>query len=127
MTEVSFINLYEGQPSYGEIDLELRGHGFVPHTFAAINRRMLRPLQVPDPHAAMNQVLEADVVYVRDFRRPELMSDGQLKNLALLAHHVWRSYDLTASCMQALLDRKTIPSSSLDRYCGFVAKQLGRR
>ena len=32
-TEVSFVPLYEGQPCIGDIDLELRGQGFLPHCF----------------------------------------------------------------------------------------------
>jgi hypothetical protein len=43
-TEVSFIALYKGQPVFGDIDLELRKSGFVPHAFAAINKRMIAPL-----------------------------------------------------------------------------------
>jgi FkbM family methyltransferase len=35
-TEVSFINLYDNQPTLGEIDVELRKQGFIPHCFAAI-------------------------------------------------------------------------------------------
>ena len=33
-TEVSFITWYLDQPSFGEVDLELRGQGFIPHCFA---------------------------------------------------------------------------------------------
>ena len=42
----------------------------------------------------MNQLLEADVVYVRDFTFPDKMSSEQLKHLALIAHHCYGSYDL---------------------------------
>ncbi|MEJ3816632.1 FkbM family methyltransferase, partial [Campylobacter jejuni] len=30
-TEVSFLPLYKKQPVFGEIDLELRSQGFIPH------------------------------------------------------------------------------------------------
>src|SRR5262249_14095197 len=82
-TEVSFITLYRGQPAFGEIDVELRSAGFVPHSFVAINKRMIAPLVGDSPFAALNQLLEADIVYVRDFMRPERMSVEQLKHLAL--------------------------------------------
>ena len=37
-TEVSFVPLYKKQPVLGDIDLELRGHGFIPHCFAALKK-----------------------------------------------------------------------------------------
>ncbi len=40
-TEVSFIPLYKNQPAFGDVDLELRAHGLIPHCFAAINRRII--------------------------------------------------------------------------------------
>jgi hypothetical protein len=32
--EISFVVLYKNQPSLGDVDLELRSQGFVPHCFA---------------------------------------------------------------------------------------------
>ena|ERR1700728_1871729 len=43
-TEVSFVPLYVDQPVFGDIDLELRGLGFVPHTFASIKRWPIAPV-----------------------------------------------------------------------------------
>jgi FkbM family methyltransferase len=116
-TEVSFIALYEKQPTYGEIDIELRGLGFVPHAFVHINRRLIAPVRDPNnPYAGLNQVLEVDVLYVRDFLHPDAMSDEQLKHLALVAHHCYRSIDLAANCLYHLVDRKALPSDTLQRY-----------
>ena len=39
------------------------------------------------PLESMNQMLEADIVYVRDFSQASSMSVEQLKHLALIAHH----------------------------------------
>src|SRR5712692_982077 len=67
-TEVQFVNLYEGQPSFGQVDQELRAQGFVPHAFAALKKWPISPLQFgADPTRPLNQLLEADLVYVRDF------------------------------------------------------------
>jgi FkbM family methyltransferase len=77
--EVSFLPLYEEQPTFSEIDQALRELGFIPHTFAGIRRRMIGPLfDKRDPYAALNQLLEADVVYVRNFTQPGAMTDEQL-------------------------------------------------
>src|SRR5271170_498594 len=32
-TEISFVPLYENQPAFGQVDLELRSQGFLPHSF----------------------------------------------------------------------------------------------
>src|SRR5690606_19709200 len=74
--EVSFITLYKDQPGMGEIDIELRAQGFVPHCFAAVKKWPISPCVVNNnPRQALNQLLEADIVYVRDFAHPENLSD----------------------------------------------------
>src|SRR5581483_10571059 len=76
--EVSFMPLYRNQPLFGDIDLALRALGFVPHMFVNLNKRMILPLHYKDrPYEAMNQLLEADIVYVRDFSQPSSMSVEQ--------------------------------------------------
>jgi hypothetical protein len=84
---------------------------------AKLNKRMILPLHnANEPYAAMNQVLEADVVYVRDFMQPDSMSAEQLKHLALIAHHCYQSYDLAAKCIHDLALRGAVAGDSLDRY-----------
>src|ERR1700730_16790667 len=93
-TEVSFVPLYEDQPGFGEIDTLLRELGFIPHMFANISKRMILPIQNADDRLAhINQMLEGDIVYVRDFTKPDNMNSEQLKHLALVAHHCYGSYD----------------------------------
>lgn len=115
-TEVSFLCLYESQPPFGAIDLELRNLGFVPHCFAAINRRMIAPLISSDPNQVLNQLLEADIVYVRDFTRPELMNPEQLKHLAIIAHHCYKSYDLAVNCIHHLVKANLVTSDATQKY-----------
>jgi FkbM family methyltransferase len=116
-TEVSFVPLYKNQPVFGDIDLALRALGFLPHMVVNLSKRMILPLhRTNEPYAAMNQVLEADVVYVRDFTEPDRMSAEQLKHLALIAHHCYQSYDLAAKCIRDLALRGFAPEDGLDRY-----------
>jgi FkbM family methyltransferase len=116
-TEVSFVPLYKNQPAFGDVDLALRALGFVPHMFSAIHRRLILPLQSEsDPYAAMNQVLEADVVYVRNFTQPDSMSVEQLKHLAMVAHHCYESFDLAAKCIHDLVQRGALRSDAVGRY-----------
>lgn len=115
--EVSFMPLYKNQPLYADIDRNLRAIGFIPHMFAAINKRMILPLQdASRPYASINQLLEADVVYVRDFTQPEKMSTEQLKHLAMIAHHCYGSYDLVANCIQNLIGRGALAAGAVENY-----------
>ncbi|BEC03341.1 FkbM family methyltransferase [Escherichia coli] len=59
--EVSFIPLYEGQPSFGEIDVYLRKHGFLPHCIAEQKNIML--YSVAQSIFGSNQLFEMDIVY----------------------------------------------------------------
>jgi FkbM family methyltransferase len=114
--EVSFIPLYRGQPTSGEIDVALRRLGFLPHCFAAINRRMIEPFRGQTPYQALNQLLEADIVYVRDFMHPERMSSEQLKHLAVLAHHCYGSFDLAGNCLHHLSKNGIIAADAVAKY-----------
>lgn len=123
-TEVSFIPLYKGQPTLGDIDVELRAQGFIPHMFAAVKKWPISPLIVDgNPRKALNQLLEADMVYVKDFTRPAELSDDQLKHLALIAHHCYRSVDLTMRCLVLLSHRGSIAQKSHETYLRSLMKQ----
>jgi FkbM family methyltransferase len=116
-TEVSFLPLYEDQPSFGEVDLELRAQGFVPHALVDTRRWIIGPLTVNDnPRQPLNQLVEADLVYVRDFRTPDLLTDEQLAHLALIAHHCYRSFDLALHCLLALEHRRKPGGDFQARY-----------
>lgn len=116
-TEVSFVPLYKGQPTLGEIDLELRSQGFIPHCFAAIKKWPIAPCVINNnPRQALNQLLEADLVYVRDFSKPEAMSDEQLKHLALIAHYCYKSIDLALRCVMLLEQRGALSAGTEKIY-----------
>jgi FkbM family methyltransferase len=123
-TEVQFVNLYDGQPSFGQVDQELRAQGFIPHTFAALKKWPISPLQVGGSLTQpLNQLLEADVVYVRDFVHADDMSSDQLKQLCLIAHSCYNSFDLAGRCVALLEQRKALPPGTLQQY----VEMLNRR
>jgi FkbM family methyltransferase len=119
-SEVSFVPLYKSQPTSGEIDIELRRLGFIPHCFAAVNKRMIKPFTGDTPYQAINQLLEADVVYVRDFMKADQMTPEQLKHLAVVAHHCYGSFDLTANCLHHLGKRNAAPADAVGRYAAIL-------
>lgn len=124
-TELQFVNLYEGQPSFGEVDQELRSQGFIPHAFAALKKWPISPLQIgEDPTRPLNQLLEADLVYVRDFVHPDTISSEQLKQLCLIAHSCYKSFDLAGRCIALLEQRKVMPAGSLQQYIGIIQRAL---
>jgi FkbM family methyltransferase len=123
-TEISFITLYKNQPVFGEIDLEMRRQGFIPHCFAELKRWAISPSVIDNnPRKGLNQLLEADIVYVRDFTRDEMMSDEQLKHLALVAHHCYRSFDLALRCVMLLEKREAVKALTMQNYLQLVSTQ----
>jgi FkbM family methyltransferase len=120
-TEVSFIPLYEGQPTFSTVDIELRELGFIPHCFPAIKNWMIAPLVInSDPKIPLNQIIEADIVYVKDFTKPETISDEQLKHLALISHICYKSFDLSMRCIAILEERGVVPIGSVARYPAMI-------
>jgi FkbM family methyltransferase len=119
--EVSFLPLYREQPTFGQVDVALRGLGFVPHCFTAIKRATIAPCVVNgDPRLALNQPRAADVVCVRDFTRAEGISSEQLEHLALLAHHCYRSWDLALRCIMFVGQRGAVAEGTQRRYIEVV-------
>lgn len=123
-TEVSFVPLYKDQPTLGEMDLMLRDLGFLPHCFADVKVWPLAPTVVGgQPNRGLRQLLEADMVYVRDFTRAGNMRAEQWKHLALIAHHCYRSADLAARALNMLAELGAVPADASERYLS----SLGRK
>ena len=116
-TEVSFVPLYRGQPAIGAIDTFLRNLGFLPHCFAELKFRPLAPLVVDaDPQKGVRQLLEADLVYVRDFTQADNMTSEQWKHLALIAHHCYDSIDLAYRAVAAAAQMAGVRPDAPDQY-----------
>jgi hypothetical protein len=122
-TEVSFVPLYQGQPVFGEIDLLLRGEGFLPHCVTGTKIWPIAPMVVGDtPNRGIRQLLETDMVYVRDFSRSENMSAEQWKHLALVAHHCYGSYDLVLKAIITLIEMGAVAGDANKRYLASLRK-----
>jgi FkbM family methyltransferase len=119
--EVSFVPLYEGQPTFGEIDVWMRAQGFMPHAFAELKRWSITPVRRNnDMREPFNQLLEADVVYVRDATTPERWSPELLRRLVLIAHYVYASVDLAGNLVQWLERSGHAEKGAFDRYIQVV-------
>ena len=108
--EVSFIPLYENQPSFGDIDVWMRGQGYVPHCFLDIKRWSIAPtifnnnFRIPG-----NQLLESDIVYIKDPLRLDLVTDQQLIKFVAITHYALKSFDLNIFLLLELARRKVAP------------------
>lgn len=114
-TEISFIELYERQATFGTIDNALRKLGFVPHKFTSVK---IWPIsQYP---AAMkigaSQLLEADIVYIKDFRNFNDLSIDMIKRLAIILHYCYGSTDMVLRCLRYLSDHGEIGSLVASEY-----------
>jgi FkbM family methyltransferase len=122
-TEVSFVPLYQGQPVFGEMDLALRELGFLPHCVTGTKIWPIAPMVVGDtPNRGIRQLLETDMVYVKDFSRPGNMSAEQWKHLALIAHHCYGSYDLALKAILTLIEMGAAPDGANKRYLASLRK-----
>ncbi len=95
-TEVEFVELYQNQPLFADIDRQLRSYGYQFHTFHELEGRCFKPLMKSNKNInqPLRQVLWADAIYVRDWLRFDRLSLDKLKKLAVLLHSVVRSFDL---------------------------------
>jgi FkbM family methyltransferase len=115
-TEVSFVPLYLGQPTFGEVDAELRSQGFVPHSMPELKQWAIAPTVFDDNlFNPGNQLLEADMVYVRDLAHPERMTSEQLSHLAMIAFHIYGSVDLAVFCIIELQQRGRAPEDAVEQ------------
>lgn len=115
--EVSFIALYEDQPSFGDVDVYMRSKGFVPHQFVHLKRWSIAPTVFSQNfRVGGNQLLEADMIYIRDPLRLDLLSDLQVTKLAIMAHYIFGSTDLCTFLVIEMEKRGLAPASTHRTY-----------
>jgi hypothetical protein len=120
--EVSYICLYEDQPAFGDVDLWMRSQGYVPHCFLDVKRWSIAPtifngnFRIPG-----NQLLESDIVYVKDPLNLERLTDPQLKKFAALVHYCFKSPDLCVFILREL-ERRGLAGIS-QRYMAEFGKK----
>lgn len=105
-TEAAFVPMYRGQPCVGEVDTLLRELGFVAHTIFSLKRWGVAPLMVQkNPRRGLNQLLDGDLVYVRNFFDLTEWKDAELARLSHILHFVYGSFDVVYYLLQELTRR----------------------
>lgn len=124
-TEVGFHRLYRNQPTFAEVDLELRDQGFIPHQFVATRTWPMNPIVWADPlERAARQLVEADILYVRDPVQLGALDEGQLGRLILVADVVYGSFGLALRCVRELIDRGVLDQKAEELYRALAAARL---
>ena len=115
--EVSFVCLYQNQPTFGEIDLWMRENGYIPHRFIDIKRWSISPtIFNNNARSPGNQLLESDIIYIKDPFKLELLDDIQIKKLILLSHYCFHSVDLCVYFILELEKRNILQKDSSKNY-----------
>jgi FkbM family methyltransferase len=106
-TEVEFVEIYSGQPLFGDVDEELRSHHLMLHRFLTLEGATYKPIVVfQDLPTGPRQHLWADVIYLRDPRTIDGLDAKKMLKLAVLAHDLLGSYDYAQLVLQHF-DRAT--------------------
>ena len=122
--EVSFVNLYHGQPSFGEVDIWMRSQGMIPHRFLGIKPWSIAPtvfnnnFRIPG-----NQLMEADIVYMKDPREVRSFTETQIRKAIALAHFCFGSIDLCVHFILELERRGAVPAETHRGYMESLLKK----
>jgi hypothetical protein len=98
VTEVEFVELYHGQPLFGDVSGFLQEQGFMFHKFTELGGRTLKPITLGGNANTATQHLWADAIFIRDLSQFENFTSEQLLITGALAF-VYNSPDLTYLCL----------------------------
>ena len=113
---MSFFALYQGQPGFGEVDAELRGLGLVVHGLAELKRYPVAPYRGDDVWRGLNQLVEVDMIYVRDPKDMAALTGDHLRKIALTVDACYGSFDLAQRCLVELERRGDGARGLVARY-----------
>lgn len=122
--EVPFVPLYKDAPTFGDIDAELRSQGFMVHGFATMKRLPIHPYNAHGVLNGINQLVDLDMIYIRDIRRMESLPTKVLINTIVMADLCYQSFDLAHRCLVELTRRDLQNEDLVQRY---LADRRARR
>ncbi|NJL75555.1 MAG: FkbM family methyltransferase [Saprospiraceae bacterium] len=106
-TEVEFLPMYEGQPLFAEVELFLRGLGFIFHKFEPLVSRVVKPLMLRNnPYAGLSQQVWADAIFIKNFMQLDALSNDALLKYAVILHDIYGSYDIVLRALLAYDERQ---------------------
>ncbi|MCG6556964.1 FkbM family methyltransferase [Ruegeria sp. 1NDH52C] len=126
--EVRFYRIYEDEPLFGPLDVELHDQGFRFHTFQFTkSRQVINSQSARLPYKTIrSQMMDGDAIYIRD---PETIGDWtaeQVRQLAVVSACVFGSFDLTVFCLDELVRRglaaPEVPGQFVDTLPAWMLK-----
>ena len=75
-----------------------------------------------DPYQGLNQVREADCVFVKDFSNLAALTSEQMQHYAMVIHSCYGSFDLVHLILQALVQRGDLPANAPHAYLGIMSR-----
>ncbi len=112
--EVEFVELYQDQPLFADVDKFLRSQGFCFLKFAYLMGRPYKPLSLNrNPNNGISQPLWGDAIYVKDFPQRRLHDSRLLRTAAFVLHQMYGAYDLAHLFIEEL-DRRAGSSLASD-------------
>ncbi len=118
-SEVAFLPYYKGQPSFGDIQSELRAQGFIAHKIVEMAAHLLDyPFRRLAPGMALpaSQLTAVDVIFLRNPITMADLEDEMERHMAILADAVFGSFDLTLRCLWELVSRGKVDVADAKRY-----------
>ena len=95
VTEVGFVDIYEGQPLFGDICSCLYDSGFQFNRFLKVCGHTLKPCTKQN----IGQHMYADALFLRDLTRLDELKSEQLLKMAILSE-LYGNFDVIPYCLQ---------------------------
>ena len=127
--EVRFFRIYENEPMWSDVDMELRAQGFVLHKMLPANALPIGSSlrgKMTSKHFR-NQMVDGDLVYIRDPATISDWTDEQIKQLAIAGAGVFNSLDLVIYCMDQLVDRGVIGPEAPETFFKTLPKWIRKQ
>lgn len=113
-TEIEFVEMYLGQPLFGDITKYLHENDYMFHCITGVARLPFKPLvKDGDPAIGVNQPLWWDTIFIRDPRGYDTIPTEKLLKLALIMHELVGSIDVTLRIL-AIVDERNDSSLRLE-------------
>ena len=120
--EVEFVEQYEGQGMFGDIDSMLRGRGFQFHTFRCFGMRPLSGFEQEEGgRRGFKQILWGNAVYVRAWEEMRSRRTESLVNAFKVLVNCYGSFDFGLRIIREIEERTKIPIvEEYHHYCNKV-------
>lgn len=118
MTEVSALEMYQGQGLLDEQMTTLRSLGFSLHKFMSLKQLAIAKSRWAGRlhRSHRSQIADGDGIFIQSLMELRALESEQLKHLALICDGCLASYDLGLLALEILVERGDIAADQVTRY-----------